>query len=77
MELDKLIIQSGNFTGKGLERDVTKSLHKGGLLELISFKTDEMFKDVKVGEKEDLPDYNLGPEMEFTAEKVDKLLSEA
>lgn len=36
-----------------------------------------MFKDVKVGEKEDLPDYNLGPEMEFTAEKVDKLLSEA
>ena len=51
-------------------------MNKGGLLELISFKTDELFKDVKVGQKEEIPDYNI-PELEFGPEKVEKLLSEA
>ena len=45
-------------------------MNTGGLLELISFKTDELFKDVKVGQKEELPDYNYA-ELEFSNDKVE------
>ncbi|CAL6027965.1 DNA-dependent_ATPase [Hexamita inflata] len=76
MELDQLIIQSGNFSGKSIERDLTKTMQKGGLLDLISFKTDELFKDLKIGEKEELPDYEQ-PEVQFSQEKIDQLLNEA
>lgn len=76
MELDALIIQSGNFTGKTLERDLTKTMQKGGLLDLISFKTDELFKEIKVGEQLELPDYEK-PEVEFSNEKIEQLLNEA
>lgn len=59
-----------------MERDLTKTMQKGGLLDLISFKTDELFKDVKVGEKEEVIDYNT-PEVEFGDDKIEKLLGEA
>lgn len=51
-------------------------MQKGGLLDLISFKTDELFKDVKAGEKEEVIDYNT-PEVEFGDDKIEKLLGEA
>lgn len=78
MELDQLIIQSGNFSGKQqIERDLTKTTSKNGLLDLISFKTDELFKEIANVSSDELPDYNAGPEVEFPEEKVDRLLNEA
>jgi len=45
-------------------------------LDLIAFKTDELFQDVKPGEKEEIPDYET-PEVDFSPEKVEELLNKA